>query len=513
MAFVAGISGFARGGKMLMNYTFGLIAFSFVDVALAIVQSISLFNYNNKMSDIVLSLGGNPYTASGIPVYLQEMAYMSGMMGLAAVIVVPLVVGVVFKGETAAAAGAYNSVMGKYKGDQGGQTALDSSSRAAATHASEAQQHEEAARRELGSYGINSVPRGVMASQYLDQISAQAAALSGSAGAMRVMDSEYGGDFQKFAQNRARAGMGTSMQKVGSEIGSGNGVLDAINGNSGSLGNFMHQAGSDAAAGFMAQAHKGALSKTEDRLSRENQIIASTGNAENDMRSTVAKGMGARKAFDDGMGAGFMKQTETDTRAGIESQEAKSKLYSPEAQIDAARVKAAAGLTNDVGTTKGLVASGAFDSKGGAGKEHGDYESGIDYQSRKQANQSMALGKGWSNMSEEAKSNLMGKVQTNTNVAEFGGIDATHAEIMEHGSAEQAKRDMVTVAQKKGIDATADANTLRSKFSDKKGGLDSGLVTKDEQDKFDARTKDLEESIAKDKLQNSRECNKFCVNT
>lgn len=292
--------------------------------------------------------------------------------------------------------------------------------------------------------------------------------------------------------------MGTSMQKVASEIGSGNGVLDAINGNSGSLGNFMHQAGSDAAAGFMAQAHKGALSKTEDRLSRENQIIASTGNAENDMRTTVAKGMGARKAFDDGMGAGFMKQTETDTRAGIESQEAKSKLYSPEVQIDAARVKAAAGLTNDVGTAKGLVDSGAFDSKGGAGKEHSDYESGIGYQSRKQANQTMALGKGWSNMSEEAKSNLMGKVQTNTDVAEFGVIDATHDEIMQHGGAEQAKRDMVTMAQKKGIDATADANTLRSKFSDKKGGLESGLVTKDEQDKFDARTKDLEESIAKD---------------
>lgn len=265
--------------------------------------------------------------------------------------------------------------------------------------------------------------------------------------------------------------MGTSMQKVGSEIGSGNGVLDEINGNSGSLGNFIHQAGSDAAAGFMAQAHKGALSKTEDRLSRENQIIASTGNAENDMRSTVAKGMGARKAFDDGMGAGFMKQTETDTRAGIESQEAKSKLYSPEEQIDAARVKAAAGLTNDVGTTKELVASGAFDSKGGAGKEHGDYESGIGYQSRKQANQTMALGKGWSNMSEEAKSNLMGKVQTNTNVAEFGGINATHAEIMKHGSEEKAMEDMVTNAMEKGIESSARAKKLRKDYGNDLNGL------------------------------------------
>lgn len=365
MAFVAGISGAEKGGKMLMNYSFGLIAFSFIDVALAIVQAISLYYYKNKMADVVIALGDYPFTASGITPYIQEMGYMSGMMGLAAVIVVPITVGVVFKGETAAAMGAYNSVMGKYKGDQGGQTALDSERRAAAVHTSEAQQMEDAARRELaGGYGITTIPKGVLASQYLDQISAEAAALSGSGGAMRMMDSEYGGDYQKFAQARARAGMGSGMQKLGSEIGSGNGVLDAINGNPSSMSDFMYQAGSSAAAGFMSQAKQGALSQSNPLLSRENQIEAAMGSAESDLRKSVATGLGASKAFKDGVGDDFSYQTQTDSEAGINAQAKKGALsqsnpaLSRDTQVLAAMGSAKADLAK--GVASGLASESSL---------------------------------------------------------------------------------------------------------------------------------------------------------
>jgi len=57
MGVVAGLSGAQRGGKMLFNYAAGLVAFSFIDVALAILQAISLFYYKTKMAETLLMLG------------------------------------------------------------------------------------------------------------------------------------------------------------------------------------------------------------------------------------------------------------------------------------------------------------------------------------------------------------------------------------------------------------------------------------------------------------------------
>ncbi|MBW6487557.1 conjugal transfer protein TraG N-terminal domain-containing protein [Sulfurimonas sp.] len=404
MGIVAGISGAEKGGKMLMNYTFGLIAFSFIDVALAIVQAISLYYYKNKMADVVIALGNNPFTASGIPAYMQEMAYMSGMMGLAAVIVVPIVVGVVFKGETAAAMGAYGSVMGKYKGDAGGQTALDSTVKTGGLHNAEAAAWEEAAaRRELeGGYGITSIPKDMLASKYLNQISSEAAALGSSYSSQRMVDGEYGGDWQKFSQARSGAATGTGIQNLASEIGSGSALLNQVNSKPGSVSDFMHQAGTNAASGFAAQAHQGELSLNNSKLSRENQIEAAKGNAEMSLRKTVGSGLGAREAFSkDGIGDNFQYQTQTDSEASIESQAAKGKFskdnkdYSRDAQIDAAKVMANDALVKGVENAAGLVASMAFNKDGtkGDSTEFAEYAKGISNQSRIAANKVMGAGK------------------------------------------------------------------------------------------------------------------------
>ena len=401
MGIVAGLSGADRGGKMLMNFAFGLVAFSFIDVALSIVQSISLYYYGNKMSDAMIMLGQNPFTATNIPLYMQELGYMSGMMGLASVIVVPLVVGVVFKGETAAAMGAYSSVMGKYKGDGGGKNLEDSASHAAAAHAAEAKQYEDAARRELaGGYGITEVPNGALASQMLERVSAEAAGFGANMGAQRVAQTQFGSN-QDYTGARVNAGMGTGMQKVTAEIASGQGLLESINKDAGSLSNFAHQTKTDSEAGFEAQASKGRLAQSNPLLSRDNQIEAAIGNAEMDLRKTTASGLGASKAFKDGAGDDFSYQTQTDSEAGIKSTATKGKFskdheeFDRKAQVGAAMVMATDGLVKSVAGAKGLVESMAFNSDGSMGSttEFDEYAKGTTNQSRIAANKVMGAGR------------------------------------------------------------------------------------------------------------------------
>ena len=372
MGIVAGFSGAEKGGKMIMNYAAGMVAFSFIDVALAIVQAISTYYYNTKMMDAMVMLGQNPFTATNLPLYMQETAYMSGMMGLAAVLVVPLVVSVVFKGETMAAMGAYNSVAGKYKGDGGGQNLSNSLSNSSAVHAAEAQEYEEAARRELaGGYGITSIPSGALASQMLERISAEAAGYSGNIGARNFGNQEFGSN-QEYIEARAKAGMGSGTQRVAGEIGSGLGLKEAIDENPNSLHNFMTQSGSDAASGFSATAKKGALSESNPLLTRENQIEAAEGNAETDLRKMVASGLGASKAFKDGLGDDFSYQVQTDSEASIASQAAKGEAsqniesLSRDNQVISANALAVKGMEDQVGSGLGLLETGAFDGNGNA---------------------------------------------------------------------------------------------------------------------------------------------------
>ncbi|MFA6195365.1 MAG: conjugal transfer protein TraG N-terminal domain-containing protein [Sulfurimonas sp.] len=388
MGMVAGMSGAEKGGKMIFNYATGLVAFSFIDVALAIVQAVSLYYYNMKMADAMIMLGQNPFTATNIPLYMQEMGYMSGMMGLAAVIVVPLVVTVVFKGETAAAMGAYNSVMGKYKGDGGGQNLSNSLSNSAAVHAAEAAEHEEYARRQLAGYGMTP-PAGALASQMWERVSAEAESYGLNMGARRAGNEQFGGSLGNFAQERAESGIGSGMQKITASINAGQGLLESINRDPSSLSNFGHQARTDAMTGFEAQARKGELAQSNPLLSRDNQIEAAQGNAESDLRKSVATGLGASKAFSDGAGDDFSYQVQTDSEAGIKGQAKQGELskvnplLSRDNQVLAAEGNAEVDIRKKVGA--GLGASKAFSD--GAGDDFSyqvqtDSEAGIKGQAK-----------------------------------------------------------------------------------------------------------------------------------
>ncbi|MDF1875625.1 conjugal transfer protein TraG N-terminal domain-containing protein [Sulfurimonas sp. SAG-AH-194-I05] len=409
MAFVAGFSGPEKGAQMVLNYAFGLVAFSFIDVGLSIVQSISLYYYNSNMINTMVMLGQNPFTATNIPIYMKEMAYMSGLMGLAGMITVPLVVGVVFKGETAAASGAFNAIANKYKGDAGGKTATESLKTAASAHTAEAASMEEYARGQLKDYGIP-VPKGALASQMWDQVSAESAAFGGSMGVAGHGESKYG-SLSDFSQNRALAGMGTSIQKVSAEIASGQGVLESINKSPTMLGNFAHQTKTDAMAGFESQAAKGEFSQ------------------------------------------------------------ANSANYGRDEQIDAAKVTANDALVKGVETAKGLVSSMAFNADGSIGKkeEFDKYAKGTEIGSRIAANKTMGAGMWANGKNEQETIDAMSDIQRTgamgvaSEVAkgrgfkngEFGG----NIDKFEDASTliEQSKSDSMH-GQAKGVDANYKVN-------------------------------------------------------
>ena len=296
MAMVAGFMGASRGGKMIMNYMFGLIAFSFIDVGLAIVQSVSYYYYSKKAAEMVIMLGNNPLTPTSLPLYIQNMGYMSGVMGWAAIIVAPLTVGVVFKGETMAAMGAYNSAMGMYKGDKGGQNLSDSLKRSAAVHSTEAQDYERYAReredhakRNLSDWGIP-LPQGALASEMWSQVSSEAEQLGGNMGVAKLGQSKYG-SLENFSQTRAKAGAGTGEMNVRKSIASGLGAAEMFS-QDGVGDDFSYQTQTDMEKSIAATASKGKASQDISGLDRNNQINSAKALADKALVDEVGAGAG-----------------------------------------------------------------------------------------------------------------------------------------------------------------------------------------------------------------------------
>ena len=116
MAIVAMLLGMERGGKILMNYAFGLIAFMFSGAALAIVQNLVNYYGGSKMVELYTAFG-NPLTLAHIPKFIETAATMAGLAGILGAVAVPLTIGIVFKGETMAAVGALSSIRGMYAGN------------------------------------------------------------------------------------------------------------------------------------------------------------------------------------------------------------------------------------------------------------------------------------------------------------------------------------------------------------------------------------------------------------
>ena len=115
MGIIVAVMGMQKGMKILMNFFFGYISFGSIGIAFAIVQSVVNHYMSTGATKILAALGGNPVTASHIPTYVQYLSDMTGVAGVLGVASIPLVMGIMYKGEVAAAAGVAMGVSGAFK--------------------------------------------------------------------------------------------------------------------------------------------------------------------------------------------------------------------------------------------------------------------------------------------------------------------------------------------------------------------------------------------------------------
>jgi len=511
MGIVAGAMGAQKGGAMIVNYAFGLVAFSFIDVALAIVQSISMYYYGNKMTAVVAQLGSNPFTSVGMAEYLQNFQYMSGMMGLASVITVPLVVGIVFKGESMAALGALNSVQNKYSGDKGGASAKDALATQSAKHQFEAHEQEAYARGELQKFGIEA-PKSASAVQTLDSIISEGEKYGQAGGALAAGSAMNNGSMSAYANSKVTAGTGHGMQSTAMDVGSGVALAGVINKDPSALGDFAFQSGTTAEGNFVSTANLGHASQEEgSEISRKDQVRAASALAGKAKADEVGAGLGliemtgmfdengtlvnngttsesikgakitsAQKALSQiGLGSTgdidkiSAKAFEDGARSGQTMNEASDLMFSGKKDANGREIydrdKAAKGAAlKEIGSLQADAQTAIAADEKTTKEKNGDvdYIMGTGAQGRKAANDMIGVGEKFGAMSNKDQIDLMRQEKENAGVGFVGGIEATNAEIQKHNSGKDAIKDMITQAQKKGIESAADSQNLRTDYGD-----------------------------------------------
>jgi len=164
MGIVVAFLGMKKGLPVLMNFVFGYIAFQSIHISFAIVQNVLNGYMVTEATSKLYALGGSVASAKHIPAYVQYLSDMTGLAGLLGVASIPLVIGIMYKGEVAAASGIATSVGGAFKssGIDGAQNALteyNSTNQAEKTNLNN-MSNEELAQKRLRDMGFEPAPSG-----------------------------------------------------------------------------------------------------------------------------------------------------------------------------------------------------------------------------------------------------------------------------------------------------------------------------------------------------------------
>lgn len=125
MGIVMAALGLQKGLKVLVNYAFGFVAYQSIHIALAIVQNVVNWYTTTGASSVLLGYGVvSPLNVVSIPEYVKYLTDMTGLAGLLGVAAIPVVVGIMFKGEVMAASGVVMGVGGAFK-NFGAQGSMD----------------------------------------------------------------------------------------------------------------------------------------------------------------------------------------------------------------------------------------------------------------------------------------------------------------------------------------------------------------------------------------------------
>jgi len=114
MLFAMGM-GWENSTKILSNYGMGIVAIHTGYIVTTIANNLVLIYSRHEALDLINSLGNNMTAMRAIPQYLQYAGDMSGISGVLLLSAYSIGSAIIFKGESAAAAGMLQTIGSRYK--------------------------------------------------------------------------------------------------------------------------------------------------------------------------------------------------------------------------------------------------------------------------------------------------------------------------------------------------------------------------------------------------------------
>ena len=439
-------------------------------IGMAISSDITSYFAKQHMVEYVATLGGHQAAIGTIKQYYIDLATYTGVIGFLGSMIAMIAPSIILKGQASAAIAGISSLNGSYKGgpEEAQNILADGETKNKAYEA----EKEEIARGRLSKMGkLGDIPTNMSAGDYYNKVLSGAASEGGKWGNFNaghrdgsngegLIDNVAKGNSYIAEQNMAK------MNEFASRIDSAGGGVVANN--SGRIQGAMQASSIEADSaeiGDIDAIHSGSKKQAMKKLK-------STAGYDGEVTESQAENAG----LSEGISAG-----------------AKDATIGKDSKLEAhARVSGTDAGLKQIEGAEGLLESKAYNDDGSAneGQEGKKYRQGLINQSRIAANKIQGVGK-IGKLSEDD----MLKLQQNEETATLGGIRATNAEIKKHHGVDGAIKDMVSLAQGKGIQTASDAKTLRKNY----GNANGSDLTKEAKLLSDKDKKTAEKDLAKAK--------------
>lgn len=526
----------------MINFFMGYIAMNFNLVSLALVSNIISYYTAQNAQQAIVSYDGMPFGLTQVSDFMYQQADMAGLAGLIGTVSVFAVTPLIFKGEAAGFAAAVGAVGSAFRGNVGatakdalverdGQATIDAQAleakneRDAAAwlnqegyqrppnmNAVEAQNQVMKNLSSIGSanaaseiFHAGNAQNFVKGSQAQSSQSMNKTAGIGdsvdmaSAGSVAFEDGEVMGsminntrtDRDQAGFNAELVGSGQAHQQVAKdmgtqEIGKDSNALEKLTASSRMAANEQLASGEAMLnEGFDGDGFGALNQKAGNHLENVKTQAAEKFNSSAGRGSIVDYDKAVDKAFEDGARDGSAVNTASDNMFSGEKDKKGNLLYDGEAAAEGQAANEMAQHAKNMATAKAISEPLTGEQSG-----YADFINGNSAMARKSANDAIGIGEDWDELSEKEQISLMAKNKANSATGFRGSIEATNAELMKHGGVDGAINDMVTQAQKKGIDTAADSSKLRENYdTDNDGDIDDSRAVVSSEQKEEARTK------------------------
>ncbi|MBU1711464.1 MAG: conjugal transfer protein TraG N-terminal domain-containing protein, partial [Proteobacteria bacterium] len=473
--------------KIYMGYMISFVMFEVIKLSILIVDGAVMFYESGRASDKLAAMNLNGASFANMSAHLDNIATMTALSGTIGTMMIFAIPGILLKGNFFSLMGMLGAGGQKYAGNDLDTSLGAKAQKTGADLAINALMNDATAMKRLKSMNID-IPSGVGALEYYNNIQQQMSTMSSGAGAMVSSNT---------LQNQSKVTMVQSASKNVEMAGHGS-IIDTS-----SALSVASENGITAASTINNTRKARDTKEVIDSDGKKHKWNAADVGKASAFSSTMKEMQSASwgndvdlaDAFTNAVNDGITEsQMVTDTRktrdtpVPIKDEEGDiighEKWGARKVALGNARAKVAKDFES-MGAVNGVIndALGVEDMLAGSMKL-----------GREGVNKTMAEGEVWGAKTDAQKVDFMKKVKENQKVKAFGGVEAENAEIMKHGGVDGAKKDMITNAQKKGIDSAADAKTLRGNYGNNINGSKS-VVSKEEKKAAKVAIKEAEKEL------------------